>query len=145
MKKSKRLAVLIKIEEAKEREEARKFSERQKAAEDKKKKLSDLEGYLGEYRNKFLALTRDGIGAETIRSCYAFISQLNTAITHQRKIVCEAEQSVEDYRQIWIQAKQRMDILEKTITKFRDEELQNEQKREQRLADEQSRYKFGER
>lgn len=142
MKKSKRLSVLIKIEEAKEREEARKFSEYQRAAEDKKKKLSDLEGYLGEYKGKFLALTRDGTGAETIKSCYAFISQLNTAIAHQRKIVSEAEKSVEEYRQIWIQAKQRMEILEKTISRFRDEELHKEQKREQLLADELSRYKL---
>ena len=140
-KKSKRLSVLIKIEEAKEREEARKFSEYQKATADKRKKLSDLEGYLGEYKEKFLALTRNGTGAETIRSCYAFISQLNSAIVHQRKVVQEAEEDVEAYRQMWLQAKQRMDILEKTISRFRDEELRDEQKREQLLADELGRYK----
>ena len=142
MKKSERLSVLIRIEVAKEREEARKFSEYQKAAQDKKKKLSDLEGYLGEYREKFLALTRDGTGAETIRSCYAFISQLNTAITHQQKVVRDAEDTVEESRQIWIQAKQRMDILEKTINKFREEELRIEQKKEQIDADELTRYKL---
>jgi len=142
MKKSKRLSLLVRIEEAKEREEARKFTECQKSAQEKKKKLSDLEGYLGEYREKFLALTRDGTGAETIRSCYAFISQLNTAISHQQKLVQDAEESVEEYRQIWIQARQRMDMLERTINRFRDEEQRIEQKKEQLLADELGRYKL---
>lgn len=141
MKKSERLSVLIKIEEAKEREEARKFSEYQKAVQDKRKKLSDLEGYLDEYREKFLELTRYGTEAARIRSCYAFISQLNTAISQQQKAIRDAEHAAEEYRDIWIQAKQRMDILEKTISKFRDEELRHEQKKEQLLADELTRYK----
>ena len=142
MKKSKRLSVLVKLEEAKEREEARRFSDYQRVAEDKRRRLSDLEGYLGEYREKFLALTRDGTAAETIKSCYVFISQLNAAIEHQRRVVQESEENLEEYRQTWILARQRMDIIEKTIGRFRDEELRYEQKREQLLAEELTRYKY---
>ena len=141
MKKSKRLSVLIKIEEANEREEARKFSGHQKVVQDNRKKLSDLQGYLNEYKEMFTQLSTRGTEADKIRSCYAFISQLNTAISQQQKMVSEAERAAEEYLQNWLQAKQRMDILEKTICKFRDEELRHEQKREQMLADELMRYK----
>jgi flagellar export protein FliJ len=141
MKKSERLAVLVKIKEAKERDEARKFSEFQKVVQDKKKKLSDLEGYLEEYRGRFLEITRNGAAADKIRSCYAFISQLNTAIFQQKKTVRDAEDAVQEYRRNWIQAKQRMDILEKAISRFRDEELRYEKNKEQSFTDELTRYK----
>ena len=141
MKKSQRLSVLIKIEEAKEREEARIFSGYQKAVQDNRNKLSDLEGYLNEYKDMFTQLCSRGVDAEKIRSCYAFISQLNTAISQQQKLVSEAEGAAEEYRQNWLLAKQRMDILGKTISKFRDEELRHEQRKEQMLADELVRHK----
>jgi flagellar FliJ protein len=141
MKKSKRLSVLIKIEEANEREEARKFSGYQKVVQENRKKLSDLESYLNEYKDMFTRLSARGTEADKIRSCYTFISQLNTAISQQQKMVSEAERAAEEYRRNWLQAKQRMDILEKTIGKFRDEELRHEQKTEQILADELNRYK----
>jgi flagellar FliJ protein len=141
MKKSKRLSVLIKIEEANEREEARKFSGYQQVAQENRKKLSDLEGYLNEYKEMFAQLSTRGTEADKIRSCYAFISQLNMAISQQRKMVGEAERTAEEYRQNWLQAKQRMDILEKAIGKFRDEELRHEQKTEQMLADELISYR----
>ena len=141
MKKSKRLSVLIKIEEANEREEARKFSGYQRVVQENRKKLSDLEGYLSEYKDMFTQISTRGTEADKIRSCYAFISQLNTAISQQQKMVSEAEHAAEEYRQNWLQAKQRMEILEKTIGKFRDEELRHEQKTEQMLADELIRHK----
>ena len=140
-KKSTRLSALLKIEEAKQHEEGRKLSGYQKAVQDKKKKLSELETYLDEYREKFAELARRGTEAEKIRSCYAFISQLNTIILHQRQAVREATHSVESYRQVWIQAKQRTDILEKTLGKIRDDELRHERKQEQALTDELARHK----
>ena len=97
MKKSKRLSVLIKIEEANEREEARKFSGYQKVVQENRKKLSDLQGYLNEYQDMFTQLSTRGTEADKIRSCYAFISQLNAAISQQQKVVGEAERAAEEY------------------------------------------------
>ena len=141
MKKSKRLSVLIKIEESKEREEARKWSEYVKVVQDNKKKLMDLEGYLEEYQVRFKDLTRQGAEAGKIRANYAFISQLNTAISQQKQAVRELESIADEYRDNWLQAKQRVEILENTISKFRDDELRHEQKVEQLLADELARRK----
>ena len=141
MKKSQRLLVLVKIEEAKEREEARKFSDFQKTVEGKRKKLFDLESYLDEYKRNFLEISRIGTSADRIKSSYAFLSQLNAAIIKQQALVQDAEEVSEKYRLNWIQAKQRMDILEKTIDKFRGEETRQEQKLEQKFADELSLYK----
>ena len=139
--KSKRLSLLVKIEEAKEKEEALKLAKFQKIVQDSQNRLSDLEAYLDDYREKFAVLTRRGSEARKIRSSYAFISQLNQAISQQQKTVRELEAAADEHRQNWLSAKQRMDIMEKTITKFRDEELSQEEKKEQLFADEVARHK----
>ena len=141
MKKSERLSVLAKIEKAKEREEARKYNEFQKIMIGNRKKLSDLENYMGEYREKYSQITRNGAEAARIKSCYAFMSQLSVAILQQKRLIQDAESIEEQHRRSWLHARQRMEILEKTLTKFRDEELMYERRREQALADEVSRYK----
>ena len=141
MMKSQRLSKLVKIEEAKEKEEARKFARFQKIVQESKNKLSDLEAYLLDYRDKFAVLTRHGSEAGKIRSSHAFINQINRAISQQQKTVKELEDAADEYRQSWLYAKQRMESLEKTISRFRDEELRQEAKKEQLLADEIARHK----
>ena len=144
MKKSERFSVMVRIEETNEREEARKYSEFRKAIQDKKTKLAELEQYLDEYKERFLSLTRFGAQAEQIKSCYAFIRQLNGAIAQQQKRVLDAESSEEEYRQHWLQAKRRMDVLRKAVNKFRLEELQHERRKEQTITDEIARRKYRE-
>lgn len=141
MKKSQRLTALVRIEEAKEREEARKFAELQKEVEEQKRKLSDLQGYLEEYKYKLSAIGQVGTEAAKLRSSFAFIGQLNTVISQQQKAVLVAEHAAGEYRQNWIRARQRVDILEKAISKVRDEELRHELKLEQVLADESARHR----
>ena len=141
MKKSARLTAIAKIEEAKERAEARKLSECQKAAREKKVKLRELEKFLGEYNERFMQLTRSGAQAGKIRSSHAFLSQLNNAILQQRKAVLEAERAAEEYREQWMLAKRRVDILQKAVDKLRVQELQHEQRKEQLIIDELARHK----
>ena len=142
MKKSHRLSSLVRLEKAKEREEARKLVEFQKILKDGRKRLTDLEAYLEEYLKKFGVLASRGAEVRKIRSNYTFISQLNTAIVQQQRTVRELETAANEYRQNWLHAKQRMDILNKAISKFHDEELRYEQKKEQLLADEIARHKL---
>jgi flagellar biosynthesis chaperone FliJ len=53
----------------------------------------------------------------------------------------DAEQSAAECRRHWLQAKQRMDALQKAMNKFRLEELRQERKREQIITDEIARRK----
>lgn len=134
--------MLLKIVEAKEREEARRFANHKQAMHEKKIKLTELEGYLGEYNERFSELTRFGTQAGQIRSSYAFISQLNTAIAQQQKAVSDSERSVEEYRQHWLDAKRRVDILQMTVDKMLREELEKDNRHEQLIADEAARRKY---
>ena len=141
MKKSERLRTLIRIEEVKEREEARKLIEFQKLVEENKRKLSDLQDYLEEYKYKFSEIGHTGTEAAKLRSSFAFIGQLNAVISQQQKAVLDVEHAADEYRENWIRAKQRVDILEKAISKLRDQERRRELKLEQVLTDESARHR----
>jgi flagellar FliJ protein len=142
MRKSSRLSTLLKIEEAKEREEARAFAEQKRLMNEKLAKLTELEGYLREYHQRFADLTRAGTQAEQLRSSYGFICQLSSGISQQQTAVSESERNMEESRRRWVEAKQRVDILQKTIDKMVAEEGKKEQKLEQSITDEAAQRKF---
>ena len=141
MKKSARISIIAKIEEAKEREEARKLAEYQRAVLDKKTKLQELQGFLNEYKERFMKLTRFGASADKIRSSHAFISQLNKAISQQHNAVADAERAADEYREQWLRAKRRMEILQKAVNNLRRQERQHEDRKEQLTIDELARRK----
>ena len=141
-KRSSRFLPLLKIEEAKEREEARAFAEQRRLLNEKLAKLTELEGYLREYNKRFADQTRAGTHAGQLRSSYGFICQLNSGISQQQMTVSESERSMEESRTRWLEVKQRVDILQKTIARMMAEEMQRERKVEQSLADEAARRKF---
>jgi len=134
--------MLLKLEEAKERDEAKKFAEQRRILNERRLKLSELEGYLGEYEVRFTDLSRSGVQVAQLRAGYAFIGQLNDAISQQRQSILEGERYVEEYRQYWLEAKRRVDILQKTMDRMLEEELEKDKRKEQSLADEAARQKF---
>jgi len=142
MKRSSRFQMLLKLEEAKERDEARRFADQRRVLDEKRRKLSELENYLGEYHERFSNLGRSGTGGGQLRAGYAFIGQLKEAIGQQQQMVLEEERVVEEYRQYWLEAKQRVDILQKTMDKMLEEEAGRDRKKEQLIADEAARRKF---
>ena len=141
MKRSSRLGSLLKIEEERERQEARKFAKHRKLLDEKMAKLVELEGYLGEYRDRFSELTRFGSPAAQVRSSYAFICQLKSLIDQQQEALSDSERSVEEFRQRWLEAKRRVDVLQMAIDKMVHEERARDNRNEQSLADEVARRK----
>ena len=141
MKRSSRLSVLLKIEEERERQEARKFVKQKKLLNEKMGKLAELEGYFGEYRDRFSELTRFGSPAVQVRSSYAFICQLKSIIDQQQEAISDSERSVEELRQRWLEAKRRVDALQMAIDKMIHEERERDNRNEQSLADEVARRK----
>lgn len=142
MKRSLRFRLLLRLEEAKEREEAMRFADQQRALYDKMRKLGELESYLREYQQRFADIGRGGMPVAQLRASHAFIGQLDEAISQQHRTVADAERNVEEYRQYWLAAKRRVDILQKTMEKMLDEELAQDRRREQALSDEAARRKF---
>ena len=136
------MRTLLKLEEAKEGEEARAFAEQRRLLDEKQAKLKELEGYLREYNQRFTDHNRAGTSVEQLRSSYGFILQLNSGISQQQLVIEESERSVGEARLRWLEARQRVDILQKTIAKMVAEEAEKERKSEQSVADEAARRAF---
>ena len=62
------MRTLLKLEEAKEGEEARAFAEQRRLLDEKQAKLKELEGYLREYNQRFTDHNRAGTSVEQLRS-----------------------------------------------------------------------------
>jgi len=142
MSRSSRLLTLLKIEEAKEREVAKEFAAQRRVFDNKTAKLAGLEGYLGEYNQQLSDLSKAGSQVGKLRSCYAFICHLKSGISQQQLVVSESKRGMDASCHRWLEAKQRVDILQKTIDKMATKEMQKERDMEQSIADEASRHKF---
>lgn len=136
------MRTLLRIEEAKEREEARRLAECQGTWNGKKAKLAELEGYAREYVQRLENMTRSGVQTDKIRSNHAFILQLNAGIAQQRTIVTDSARAMDEQRRKWLRVKQRVDILLKTMDKMMRDEAGKERKQEQAIADEAAQRKF---
>ncbi len=121
---------------------AKEFAAHRRIFDNKTAKLAELVGYLDEYNQQLSDLSKAGTQVEKLRSCYAFICHLNSGISQQRLMVSESKHSMDESRHRWLEAKQRVDILHKTIDKMATTEMQKERNMEQSIADESSRHKF---
>jgi flagellar export protein FliJ len=71
-----------------------------------------------------------------------FIDRLRQVCGQQHQAVAEAEQAVGVRRDDWLQARQRVDALQKTIERLDREQAQRDRKAEQGLADEAAQRRF---
>jgi flagellar export protein FliJ len=142
MKRSARLTKLLELEASREREEARRLAEAQRLSNERRLRLTELEGYLGEYRRRFDAATRAGAAASRARAEHEFLNRLHGIVAQQGEAVAEAERGTEARREAWLQAKQRVDALSKTIERLDREQAARDRKQEQAVTDEAARRRF---
>lgn len=142
MKRSARLMKLLELEEAREREEARHLAEAQRLYNERRLRLSELEGYLGDYQRQFNASTRIGTPAAQARANHEFLTRLHGVIAQQGEAVAEAERGIAARRNDWLQAKQRVDALRKTVERFDAEQAARDRKQDQAITDEAARRGF---
>lgn len=142
MKRSDRLGKLLELEQAREREEARRLADAQRLLNERRFRLTELERYLSDYQGQFSAATRAGAPAPQARAQHEFLNRLHGIIGQQGQAVAEAEQGVAARRDLWLQAKQRVDALSKTIERFDHEQAVHDRKQEQAVTDEAARRGF---
>lgn len=139
---SARLLKLLELEASREREAARRLADGQRMLDQRRLRLGELEGYLRDYQRQFITAARAGTGAAQARSSQTFIARLHHVLDQQRQAAAEAEHAVAERRADWLQAKQRVDALNKTIERLDREQAERERKTEQALADEAAQRRF---
>ena len=136
MSRSKRLQPVQRITEAKEQDAARALGEAQQQLEQLRQQLKELENYRQEYRNHFQHSGRGGFSAQQLVQQQQFLTHLDKAIEQQHHSISQAETACEERRQLWFQARGRTQALDKVAERYRDDERQEQDRREQKENDE---------
>jgi flagellar FliJ protein len=136
MLRSQRLAVVLALEERKEREALERMGEARKLVDQQREQVENLNRYQQEYRQQIRNSQQGVVQVSRLRAWQAFIAQLDQVIRQQQTQLDQAEKVFEVRKQEWQQAWERRRGMEKYIDTCRQQERREQDLREQKLSDE---------
>lgn len=136
MTRSERLQPVQRITEAREKEKVRALGESQQQLQQLKVQLRELEQYRGDYQRQFEQAGKAGFSAQKMIQLQQFLSNIDQAITQQKQSIVNAEAMCEEKRQSWFNARNRTQALDKVAERYRQDEQQQQNRREQKENDE---------
>lgn len=136
MLRSQRLAVVLTLEERKEKAALEKMAEAQKHYEAQRQQIENLERYQQEYRDQIRSSQQGVVSVARLQGWQAFIAQLDQVIGQQQKLLVQAEDRLRACREEWQEAWERRRGMEKYIETCRRQEQREQDLRDQKLMDE---------
>ena len=137
-KKSVRLAPLLKLEQNHEQEKARALGKARSLVVAEAEKLQQLVEYRSEYEKMVTEQGGRGISATRLQWFYQFINRLTAAITQQRQQLQLVRDRESLAQQQWFQQRGAVKRMDSLIERSVHEEHREEDKREQKMLDEQT-------
>ena len=136
MLRSQRLAVVLALEERKEKAALEKMAEAQQHHEAQRQQIDNLEQYQREYREQIRRSQQGVVSFARLQGWQAFIAQLDQVIVQQQKLLTQAEGRLQVCREEWQKAWERRRGMEKYIATCRQHEQRELDLREQKQIDE---------
>ena len=99
-------------------------------------KLSELMKYYQDYIEKFNKQAKKGMSIVQVQSYQKFISQLETAITQQKEHIGRVSEACDSSRKDWTVERQKTQVLEKVMCRYKKKEQLIDNRKEQRSSDE---------
>ncbi len=134
---SRRLVPLQTLAETREDEAARRLAEVQRRHADQEARLAELRRYADEY-----ASAPAGPTAALMLNRQAFLSRLRDAERFQVQAVEDARLAVEAERASWLLKRRDVSVLDQLAACYRGREQRQDERREQRGADELALRRF---
>ncbi len=138
MKKSVRLASVVKIAESEEQKAIQAFGHCQQQLEKHKGRLQQLTEYRNEYQTQFDQRAGNGMSVAQMQSYRAFISQLDLGIEEQNRVIGLTTLELEAKRREWFARRTKTKAIDKVIEQHVTKEQAQESKRDQKECDERS-------
>ncbi|WP_298448047.1 flagellar export protein FliJ [uncultured Marinobacter sp.] len=136
MLRSQRLAVVLTLEERKEKEALEQMGKAREVVEQHSEQVEKLNRYQQEYRDQIRNNAHGVVQVNRLQAWQAFIAQLDQVILQQQKQLAQAEAMFEARRREWQQAWERRRGMEKYIETCRQQESRAQDAQEQKNADE---------
>lgn len=136
MLRSRRLEIVLTLEERKEQDALERMGAARTQVEDQQAQVDNLNRYQQEYRNQIRNNQSGVVPVSRLQAWQAFIAQLDQVILRQQQVLDQAIQVFEARRHEWQQAWERRRGMEKYIETCRQQEQKEQDTREQKLSDE---------
>lgn len=136
MLRSRRLSVVLSLEQRKENEALERMATAQRKVEEQQAQIRQLEQYQQEYNQQIRNSQQGVVPVARLQGWQAFIAQLDQLIRQQEQQLSLAEQQLAECRRLWQQAWERRRGMEKYIETCRQQEQREQDLREQKVADE---------
>ncbi|HHI94984.1 MAG TPA: flagellar export protein FliJ [Gammaproteobacteria bacterium] len=138
MKRSQRLAPVVKVAENREQQAARSLGDSQSALNQAQQRLDELKNYREEYIQRFHANGAVGMSAVQMGDYRLFLSNLSRAIEQQTALVQQAAAVVEEQRQKWFTRRGKVKMLGNVVSRFQADEQRVVDRKEQLEQDERA-------
>jgi len=138
MKKSERLAPLLKLEKNREQEQVKVLADARGKVAEQQQKLQQLKDYRGEYERMVSQEGAQGISATRLQGYYQFLNRLSTAITQQEEQLELVRQQENLAKNQWFEQRGAVKRMDSLIKRNVQQERLDEDKREQKMLDEQA-------
>lgn len=138
MKRAKRLQPVGQLMDELERESALRVAATQTRLTEAQKRCTELQRYLGEYREMFAQRAKAGMEVAGLRDYQVFIARLQEAVQAQQTVVDQLAAECQTEREVWSQAAARKAAVGKVIQQAHSDERRAEDRRQQREVDERA-------
>ena len=136
MLRSKRLEVVLALEQRREQEALEIMVKAQEQCQSMQQRLDDLNQYQEDYRAQMRQSQHGVVAVSRLQGWQAFISQLDQVVAQQQSQVAQVNVKLDECRRNWQQAYERRRGMEKYIASCRDQEQRERDSREQKDQDE---------
>lgn len=99
-------------------------------------RLQELQGYKSEYRARLSGVGATGMDIVMLRDFYVFMVKLDSAIAHQESEFAQAHAHWQAAHDNWLVLRQKVKAYEALSARHASQEMQRQEKRDQRLTDE---------
>jgi len=130
MTRSERMKPVARVAESRQQQAARRLGERQRALDEQRRRLAELETYRDEYAARF-ERGETGMQGLQVREYRLFLDRLATAVEQQRRNVESAQAALEQSRGEWTRTRVHQDAVDKVMGRFRAEEDHEQARLEQ--------------
>lgn len=136
MTRSKRMQPVVAVTANREREAARRLGELQQREQAAEQRLQELIHYREEYTRQFAE--GGSLGAARLQDYRIFLGRLNQAVEQQQALVERARQDCAAQRARWMELHTRVQALDKVVSRYRDSERSDRDRREQKESDQRA-------
>jgi flagellar FliJ protein len=130
------LQILLDLSQLQMDEAARRLGEFIASQEEAKQRLAMLMQYRDEYRDRFLAAAKDGIGLDAWRNYRAFLDRLDAAVAQATDLAAASERRTSAGQQEWLNKRGKVNAFDTLAQRHQARLDYAEQRAEQKASDE---------